>query len=81
MLNGRPDVGSVTQPMSLGDHLDELRQRLVRVIIVLAVTMVGAAMFHAELLQVMLLPLRRGAELVSDQVLADLGQLRAVWLT
>ncbi|MHC5067215.1 MAG: twin-arginine translocase subunit TatC [Planctomycetota bacterium] len=66
-------LGSDT-PMALGDHLDELRARLVRVVIVLVVVMGVAMSWHADLLAFVTAPLRRGANWISDETLAALGQ-------
>jgi len=58
--------------MSLGDHLDELRRRLVRIILVVFAVMIIAMFFSAEILQVVLHPLERAAQLVDEEALVQL---------
>jgi Sec-independent protein secretion pathway component TatC len=38
--------------MTLGEHLDELRKRLVRGLLAVTIAFVGALVFHAELTRV-----------------------------
>jgi sec-independent protein translocase protein TatC len=45
--------------MTLGEHLDELRKRLVRGLLAVTIAFVGALVFHAELTRVILEPHRR----------------------
>lgn len=50
------DGPSADRPMTLGDHLDELRRRLFRVVLYVAVAALGVAMFERELMGVVLAP-------------------------
>jgi sec-independent protein translocase protein TatC len=47
------------RPMTLAEHLDELRKRLFRAILVAAVFVVGCAFYEQELLGILLMPAQR----------------------
>jgi sec-independent protein translocase protein TatC len=53
-------------PMGLGNHLDELRRRLIWPVITVAVLFVAGFAFQAELKTIMIWPLQRAIELVPE---------------
>ncbi len=53
-------------PMGLGDHLDELRRRVIWPVITVAVLFIAAFAFQAQLKLVMIWPLQRAIHLVGD---------------
>lgn len=59
--------------MSLGEHLHELRRRLVRVILVLAVVMIGSFFLINDIQPLLLRPLLQAAAMVSDETVRLLG--------
>jgi sec-independent protein translocase protein TatC len=60
-------------PMSLGDHLHELRRRLVLPIACIVVVFIGAMAFQAQLKLLLVRPLQWGLALLSAEELAKLG--------
>lgn len=60
-------------PMSLGDHLHELRRRLFWPIAVFVAVFIGAFAFQVELKQLMLWPLRRAIDLVGPEQAHQVG--------
>ncbi len=60
-------------PMSLGDHLHELRRRLVWPIITFLAAFIAAFAFQVELKRLMLWPLQRGLRIVGTEVAKSVG--------
>lgn len=66
-----PDLADM--PMSLGEHLHELRKRLVLPIAVLVVAFLVAVAFHNELKEIVVWPLKRALQLIDPAAAARLG--------
>ncbi|MBA2481320.1 MAG: twin-arginine translocase subunit TatC [Planctomycetes bacterium] len=64
-------------PMGLGDHLHELRRRLVVPLIVVCAIFIGAFAFQNELKQVMVQPLKHAIRLVGPQTAMAVGLVRS----
>lgn len=60
------------QPMALGDHLEELRRRLLLVVLALGVVAIVAMAFQAQLKTVIERPLRAAIAMASDEAVARL---------
>lgn len=61
------------QVMPLGDHLDELRGRLIRVIVVLVLAVVVGLVFQARLKGLVALPMRSAVAMTDPMTLERLG--------
>ena len=74
--------------MSFGEHLEELRRRLVRALCVLGATSFAAFFFHQELLEMMLLPYQEAMDLLgiegkvitTDLAAGAMGTLKLVFI-
>jgi len=54
-------------PMGLGDHLDELRRRIIWPVIVVAVIFVAGFAFQSQLKEVLIWPLLRAIQIVGPE--------------
>jgi len=61
------------RPMALGDHLDELRSRLIKVIVVLALAVIVGMIFQVEIKLLFEQPLRRAIELADPEAVTSVG--------
>ncbi len=61
------------QVMPLGDHLDELRGRLIRVILVLVVAVVAGLVFQVRLKGLVALPMQQAVAMTDPTTLEQLG--------
>lgn len=66
MASGLPP--ETDRPMSLGDHLGELRRRIVPPVVVLALGFILGFAFHAQIKLAVVWPLQRAIELVGPEV-------------
>jgi len=62
-------------PMVLGDHLDELRRRLIWVVILVGAGMIVAFMFQAQLKELVQQPLLAAMAMADEEALEELGLL------
>lgn len=66
-----PNLADV--PMSLGDHLHELRRRLIWPIITFLAIFIGAFAFQVELKRILLWPLKRAIAMVGPEIASLVG--------
>lgn len=59
--------------MSLGDHLEELRGRLLRIVLAMLVFTIIAFIFNIELKMIALAPLQKAIAIVGPEMAAELG--------
>ena len=59
--------------MQLGDHLEELRKRLIRVVLVLIVFSMTAFIFHVELKLFAIMPLQESIRIVGPEIAEVMG--------
>ncbi|MDA3961111.1 MAG: twin-arginine translocase subunit TatC [Planctomycetota bacterium] len=69
-------MSDLDAPMALGDHLEELRRRLIVVIIALGLTVVLGMIFQVQLKALVEVPLRHAIALSSDEAIAKLQMTR-----
>ena len=72
----RPDE----QRMQLGEHLEELRRRLIKVVIVLLLFSMTAFIFHVELKIFAVSPLLKSLEIVGPEIVDTLGFMKEMIL-
>ena len=61
------------RPMALGDHLEELRTRLIRVVVVLGLGVIIGMIFQVEIKWLFEQPLRRAVELSDPEAVKRIG--------
>ncbi len=69
--------GLIDIPMGLGDHLHELRRRLVVPLIAILVIFIASFAFQNQLKQVMVHPLKRAVQLVGVKTAMEVGLVKS----
>jgi sec-independent protein translocase protein TatC len=71
MINPLPHL--LDMPMSLGDHLEELRRRMIMPLLALAVCFIAAFAYNKELKTIYIRPLIQAIEIAGPKAAHDLG--------